>query len=60
MTSLLILRTWTSTGIDRAGKALTVTTTFDDDIEFINTGSGWIADSDGNMACTFVKVVSLL
>lgn len=44
------LRTWRSVGKDRAGKELIVEAEFDDNIEFIDTGSGWIADSDGNMA----------
>lgn len=44
------LRTWRSTGKDRAGNPLVVDAQFDDNIEFIDTGSGWIADSDGNMA----------
>ena len=44
------LRTWRSVGKDRAGKELIVEADFDDNIEFIDTGSGWIADSDGNMA----------
>lgn len=44
------IRTWRSTGIDAEGKQLIVDTVFDDNIEFINTGSGWIADEDGNMA----------
>lgn len=44
------LRTWRSVGKDRAGNELVVEADFDDNIEFIDTGSGWIADSDGNMA----------
>lgn len=44
------LRTWRSVGKDRAGNELIVDAEFDDNIEFIDTGSGWIADSDGNMA----------
>lgn len=44
------VRVWRSVGKDRAGKELIVEADFDDNIEFINTGSGWIADSDGNMA----------
>ena len=44
------LRTWRSVGKDRAGNELVVEAEFDDNIEFIDTGSGWIADSDGNMA----------
>ena len=37
-------------GKDLNGNKLVVNTTFNDDIEFLNTGSGWIADSDGNVA----------
>ena len=44
------VRTWRSTGHDITGEALVVEADFDDNIEFIDTGSGWIADSDGNMA----------
>ena len=44
------VRTWKSIGTDKAGNQLIVNADFDDNIEFINTGSGWIADSDGNMA----------
>lgn len=44
------VRVWRSTGKDRTGKTLIVDAQFDNNIEFINTGSGWIADSDGNMA----------
>jgi hypothetical protein len=44
------VRVWRSTGKDRAGNPLVVEADFDDNIEFIDTGSGWIADSDGNMA----------
>ena len=44
------VRTWKSTGKDATGSALVVEADFDDNIEFINTGSGWIADGDGNMA----------
>ena len=44
------LRTWRSVGKDRAGNELIIEADFDDNIEFIDTGSGWIADSDGNMA----------
>ena len=44
------VRTWRSVGKDRAGKELIVDAIFDENIEFIDTGSGWIADSDGNMA----------
>ena len=44
------LRTWRSVGKDRAGNELIVEAEFDDNIEFIDTGSGWIADGDGNMA----------
>lgn len=44
------VRVWRSTGKDRTGKELIVEANFDDNIEFIDTGSGWIADVDGNMA----------
>lgn len=44
------LRTWKSVGKDRAGNELIVDAVFDENIEFIDTGSGWIADGDGNMA----------
>ena len=44
------VRTWRSNGVDKSGSALVVDAIFDDNIEFINTGSGWIADEDGNMA----------
>ena len=44
------VRVWRSTGKDRAGNPLVIDAHFDDNIEFIDTGSGWIADSDGNMA----------
>lgn len=44
------LRVWRSTGKDRTGNTLIVDAEFDDNIEFIDTGSGWIADPDGNMA----------
>lgn len=44
------VRTWKSTGKDITGDPLVVEADFDDNIEFINTGSGWIADRDGNMA----------
>lgn len=44
------VRTWRSTGKDRSGNTLIVDAIFDDNIEFINTGSGWIADDDKNMA----------
>lgn len=44
-------REWISKdGKDAEGKKLVVSTTFDDDIEFLDTGSGWIPDSDGNVA----------
>jgi hypothetical protein len=44
------VKTWKSVGKDATGAVLNVEAIFDDNIEFINTGSGWIADSDGNMA----------
>ena len=44
------VRVWRSVGKDKAGNELVVNAIFDDNIEFINTGSGWIADGDGNMA----------
>lgn len=44
------LRVWRSVGKDRTGKELIVNAEFDNNIEFLDTGSGWIADSDGNMA----------
>lgn len=44
------VRVWRSTGKNKAGNELIVDAIFDDNIEFINTGSGWIQDSDGNMA----------
>ena len=44
------LRVWRSVGKDRTGKELIVNAEFDDNIEFLDTGSGWIADPDGNMA----------
>ena len=44
------VRTWRSNGKDATGAALVTEAIFDENIEFINTGSGWIADSDGNMA----------
>lgn len=44
------VRTWRSVGKDRTGKELIVNAIFDENIEFIDTGSGWIADDDKNMA----------
>lgn len=46
-------RIWKSVADD--GTNAIVDVTFDDDVEFINTGSGWIADSDGNMAMHLKK-----
>lgn len=43
-------REWVSTGKDLNANKLVVNTIFDDDIEFLDSGSGWIADSDGNVA----------
>ena len=48
--SLSTVRTWRSKGIDSTGAELIVDAIFDNNIEFINTGSGWIADEDKNMA----------
>ena len=42
-------------GKDKDGGKLIVNSTFSDNIEFIDTGSGWIADSDGNMALHLKK-----
>lgn len=46
-------RVWKSVADD--GTNAVVDVTFDDNIEFINTGSGWIADADGNMAMHLKK-----
>lgn len=44
-------REWISKdGKDTSGNKLVVNTIFDNNIEFIDTGSGWIKDSDGNVA----------
>ena len=51
------IRTWRSNGINADGSQLVVDVQFDDNIEFIDTGSGWIVDDEdsdpttpGNMA----------
>lgn len=49
-------RTWISEkGRDKEGNKLIVNTLFDENIEFLDTGSGWIADSDGNVAMHLMK-----
>lgn len=42
-------------GKDKDGSKLIVNSTFSDNVEFIDTGSGWIADSDGNVALHLKK-----
>lgn len=39
-------KTWESVGVDLAGNPLITNVTFDSNIEFEDTGSGWIADGD--------------
>jgi hypothetical protein len=46
---------WISTGIDSNNKPLTTTVTFDDNIEFLPTGSGWNSDTNGNIALNLKK-----
>ena len=49
-------RTWISNkGRDKDGNKLVVNTIFDDNVEFLDTGSGWIADTDGNVAMHLMK-----
>lgn len=44
-------REWISKdGKDKSGNKYVVDVTFDDNVEFLDTGSGWLPDEDGNVA----------
>lgn len=44
-------REWISKdGKDKSGNKYVCNVSFDDNVEFLDTGSGWIADEDGNVA----------